>query len=167
MGYSATGLMMLTCAILAAKWASDLGFRQSAQVLWGLVGLALGPSPCCCSTSGSFASTRPRGCQGVGGDEVILPLPPPLCWQPGCVAWPPTQRMLLREGATMKRLQIPNVLAIVVGLVMVIWGGTLPLHQGDMASQTTGEFIMHIALTIGGVLIALLAFLGLARSAWK
>jgi hypothetical protein len=67
----------------------------------------------------------------------------------------------------MKRLQIPNIVALVVGLVMVIWGGTLPLHQRDMASQTTGEFIIFNALTTGGVLIALLAFLGLARSAWK
>jgi hypothetical protein len=67
----------------------------------------------------------------------------------------------------MKRLHIPNLLALVVGLVMVIWGGTLPLHQRDMASQTTGEFIIFNALTVGGVLIALLAFLRLARSAWK
>ena len=43
MGYSNAGLVVLTCAILAAKWASDLGFRQSRQVLWGLIGLALGP----------------------------------------------------------------------------------------------------------------------------
>jgi hypothetical protein len=43
MGYSTAGLVVLTCAILAAKWASDLGFRQSRQVLWGLAGLALGP----------------------------------------------------------------------------------------------------------------------------
>jgi len=43
MGYSTSGLVVLTCAILAAEWASDLGFRQSRQVLWGLAGLALGP----------------------------------------------------------------------------------------------------------------------------
>jgi hypothetical protein len=43
MGYSTAGLVVLTCAVLAAKWASDLGFRQSRQVLWGLAGLALGP----------------------------------------------------------------------------------------------------------------------------
>jgi hypothetical protein len=67
----------------------------------------------------------------------------------------------------MKRLQIPNMVALVGGIVMVIWGGTLPLHQRDMASQTIGEFILFNALTTGGVLIALLAFLRLARSAWK
>jgi hypothetical protein len=43
MGYSNAGLLVLTCAILAAKWASDLGFRQSRQALWGIAGLALGP----------------------------------------------------------------------------------------------------------------------------
>jgi hypothetical protein len=43
MGYSTAGLVVLICAILSAKWASDLGFRQSRQVLWGLAGLALGP----------------------------------------------------------------------------------------------------------------------------
>jgi hypothetical protein len=43
MAYSSAGLVVLTCAILAAKWASDLGFRQSRQVLWGIAGLALGP----------------------------------------------------------------------------------------------------------------------------
>ena len=43
MGYTTAGLMVLTCAILSAKWASDLGFRQSRQVLWGIAGLALGP----------------------------------------------------------------------------------------------------------------------------
>jgi len=63
----------------------------------------------------------------------------------------------------MKRLQIPNGVALVVGIVMVIWGGTLPLHQRDMASQTTGEFITYTALMIGGVLIALMAFFGLYR----
>jgi hypothetical protein len=43
MDYSNAGLLLLTCAILAAKWASDLGFSQSRQVLWGLIGLVLGP----------------------------------------------------------------------------------------------------------------------------
>jgi hypothetical protein len=41
--YSATGLILLTCAILAAKWASELGFRQTRQVLWAIAGLLLGP----------------------------------------------------------------------------------------------------------------------------
>jgi hypothetical protein len=43
MFYSTTGLMLLTCAILAAKWAAELGFRQWRQVLWGIAGLVLGP----------------------------------------------------------------------------------------------------------------------------
>jgi hypothetical protein len=43
MAYSTAGLTVFICAVLAAKWASDLGFRQSRQVLWGLAGLALGP----------------------------------------------------------------------------------------------------------------------------
>ena len=42
----------------------------------------------------------------------------------------------------MKRLQIPDAVALVVGLVMVILGGTPSLHPHDMASQTTGEFIL-------------------------
>jgi hypothetical protein len=67
----------------------------------------------------------------------------------------------------MKRLQIPSAVALVVGLVMAIWGGTLPLHQKDMAQQTTGEFILYQALTIGGVLIALIAAFGLGRSSHK
>ncbi len=64
----------------------------------------------------------------------------------------------------MKRLQIPDAVALVVGLVMVILGGTPSLHPHDMASQTTGEFILCSALTVGGVLIALMAFFGLVRS---
>jgi hypothetical protein len=40
---STTALLLLTCAVLAAKWASDLGFRQMGQVLWGIAGLFLGP----------------------------------------------------------------------------------------------------------------------------
>ena len=40
---AAVGLILLTCAILAARWAMDLGFRQTSQALWGLLGLALGP----------------------------------------------------------------------------------------------------------------------------
>jgi hypothetical protein len=67
----------------------------------------------------------------------------------------------------MKRLRIPNAVALVVGIVMAIWGGTLPLHQRDVASQTTGEFIAYVALTFGGVLIALTAFFGLVRSSRK
>jgi hypothetical protein len=43
MAYSAAGLTALTCAVLAAKWASELGLRQTRQVLWGIAGLVLGP----------------------------------------------------------------------------------------------------------------------------
>jgi len=43
MTYSYVGLIFLTCAVLSAKWASDLGFRQSRQVLWGIAGLISGP----------------------------------------------------------------------------------------------------------------------------
>jgi hypothetical protein len=64
----------------------------------------------------------------------------------------------------MKRLQVSNGVALVAGLVMVIWARILPLHQGDVASQTTGEFILDSALSVGGVLIALLAVFGLVRS---
>jgi len=67
----------------------------------------------------------------------------------------------------MKRLQIPHAAVFLVGLVMVVWGGTLPLHQRDMASQRTGEFIIYNALTIGGVLIALLAVFGMVWSSRK
>jgi hypothetical protein len=67
----------------------------------------------------------------------------------------------------MKRLQIPNAVALVVGIVMAIWGGTLPLHQHDMAQQTAGEFVAYIVLAVGGVLIALTAAFGLGRSSGK
>ena len=67
----------------------------------------------------------------------------------------------------MKRLQIPSSVALVLGLVMAIWGGRLPLHQNDMANQTTGEWIIYMALTAGGVLIALFAAFGLGRSSRK
>jgi hypothetical protein len=40
---STTALNLLTCAVVAAKWASELGFRQISQVLWGIAGLVLGP----------------------------------------------------------------------------------------------------------------------------
>jgi TRAP-type C4-dicarboxylate transport system permease small subunit len=64
----------------------------------------------------------------------------------------------------MNRRQITNAVALVAGLVMVIGARTLPLHQGDMPSQTTGEFILYGALSVGGVLIALFGFFGLVRS---
>lgn len=67
----------------------------------------------------------------------------------------------------MKNLQIPSAVALVGGLVMAIWGGTLPLHQRDIAQQTNEEFIVYVALTVGGVLIALIAAFGLGRSSHK
>ena len=67
----------------------------------------------------------------------------------------------------MKSLQIPSSIALVVGIVMAIWGGKLPLHQHDIANQTTGEFIVYLGLTAGGVMIALIAAFGLGRSSSK
>ena len=64
----------------------------------------------------------------------------------------------------MKRLQIPSAVALVIGVVMAIVGERLPLHQNDLANQTNGEFIIHVILTCGGVLIALIAAFGLGRS---
>jgi len=64
----------------------------------------------------------------------------------------------------MRKLQIPSAVALVIGIVMAIWGGRLPLHQHDMGQQTSGEFILDMALTGGGVLIALIAAFGLGRS---
>jgi hypothetical protein len=67
----------------------------------------------------------------------------------------------------MKKLQIPSAAALVIGLVMVIWTGRLPLHQNDLATQTNVEFIIYNALSVGGVLIALIAAFGLGRSSHK
>jgi hypothetical protein len=63
----------------------------------------------------------------------------------------------------MERVQIPSMVALLIGVVMVIWGGTLPIHQKNVAEQTTGEFILSTALTTGGVLIAILACYGMSR----
>lgn len=64
----------------------------------------------------------------------------------------------------MSRVQIPSSLALLIGIVMLIWGGTLPLHQKNVAEQATGEFILSTALTTGGFLIAVLACFGMSRS---
>lgn len=37
------GIVAFTCAILSAKWAMELGFSQLRQLLWGVIGLLLGP----------------------------------------------------------------------------------------------------------------------------
>jgi hypothetical protein len=67
----------------------------------------------------------------------------------------------------MKTLQIPSAVALVLGVMMAIWGGKLPLHQNDMANRTNGEFIIYFVLTVGGVLIALIAAFGLGRTSRK
>ena len=67
----------------------------------------------------------------------------------------------------MKNLQIPSAAALVIGIVLAICGGRLPLHQNDMLNQTTGEFVAYMALTAGGVLIALIAAFGLGKSSGK
>jgi hypothetical protein len=33
----------LVSALICAKWAMELGFSQFRQILWGIVGLVLGP----------------------------------------------------------------------------------------------------------------------------
>ena len=66
----------------------------------------------------------------------------------------------------MQKLQIPSVVALLVGLVMAILGQRLPLHQNAM-EQTTGEYILYITLTVGGVLIALIAAFGMGRASRK
>jgi hypothetical protein len=33
----------LVCAIICARWAMELGFSQSRQLLWGVAGLVAGP----------------------------------------------------------------------------------------------------------------------------
>jgi hypothetical protein len=37
------GYLHLLGAIVAAKWAMDLGFSQFRQLLWGIAGLLLAP----------------------------------------------------------------------------------------------------------------------------
>jgi hypothetical protein len=66
--------------------------------------------------------------------------------------------------SAMKRFHIPSAVALLLGIVMAIGGGKLPLHQNDIANRTDGEFITYMVLTAGGVLIALIAAFGLGRS---
>jgi hypothetical protein len=40
---SSLGYLHLLGAIIAAKWAMDLGFSQFRQLLWGLAGLVAAP----------------------------------------------------------------------------------------------------------------------------
>ena len=67
----------------------------------------------------------------------------------------------------MNRSQISSAVALVVGIAMAIASTRLNLHQGDVAKQTTGEFITHVILSAGGVLIAIIAAFGLGRSLRK
>jgi prolipoprotein diacylglyceryltransferase len=67
----------------------------------------------------------------------------------------------------MKNFKIPSAVAIVLGIVMAIWGGKMQLHQNDLSQRTTGEFIIYVVLTVGGVLIALIGAFGLGRSSGK
>jgi drug/metabolite transporter (DMT)-like permease len=76
-------------------------------------------------------------------------------------------QFIFRRRTALKKLQIPSAVALVIGIVMAIWSGRLPLHQNDMANQTNGEFIIYNALSAGGVLIALIAAFGLGRSSHK
>jgi hypothetical protein len=69
-----------------------------------------------------------------------------------------------RRLSAMKNLQIPSGIMLVVGLVMFIWGWNLPLHYKYVTEQTTGEFIIDKVLTMGGMLIALIASFGLGQS---
>lgn len=34
---------ILLCAVISAKWAMDLGFSQSRQVIYGIAGMLFGP----------------------------------------------------------------------------------------------------------------------------
>ena len=36
-------LTNIACAIICAKWALDLGYSQSRQIIWGLGGMFFGP----------------------------------------------------------------------------------------------------------------------------
>ncbi len=37
------GTFALTCAIISARWAMDLGYNQTRQLIFGFGGLLLGP----------------------------------------------------------------------------------------------------------------------------
>ena len=41
--YASVGYVHVICAIICAKWAMDLGFSQTRQLLWGIAGLFLAP----------------------------------------------------------------------------------------------------------------------------
>jgi len=36
-------LTNIACSIICAKWALDLGYSQSKQIIWGLGGIFFGP----------------------------------------------------------------------------------------------------------------------------
>ncbi len=41
--YASVGYVHFIVAIICAKWAMELGFSQSRQLLWGIAGLAAPP----------------------------------------------------------------------------------------------------------------------------
>jgi hypothetical protein len=43
MDYAQFSLIGLLFAVVSAKWAMELGFRQSSQFLWGIAGFFAGP----------------------------------------------------------------------------------------------------------------------------
>jgi hypothetical protein len=66
----------------------------------------------------------------------------------------------------MNKFQISSWLAVVIGIVMFIWGVNLTrqMHHKSVVDQADGEFIVATALSMGGVLIALVAAFGAGQS---
>lgn len=46
------------CAVISAKWAMDLGYSQSRQILFGIGGLMCGPASAVDGGIASLASSR-------------------------------------------------------------------------------------------------------------
>ncbi len=67
----------------------------------------------------------------------------------------------------MNRFQISSAVALAIGIAMIIASGRLNLHQNDLVKQTTWEWMTYVALSAGGVLIAIIAAFGLGRSSRK
>ena len=64
----------------------------------------------------------------------------------------------------MSKIRIPSVIAIVIGVVMAIWGRSF---QKPIEQQTDGDFILSTGLMVAdgrGVLIAMIACFSLGRS---
>ena len=41
--YVSVGSISLVSGVICSKWAMELGFNQFRQLLWGILGLVLGP----------------------------------------------------------------------------------------------------------------------------